>query len=121
MAEWSKATDCKPVQPSVRIRLLAPIFAMREQIKSAIKVPYTIKENFMISESVALVLSGALLSGQGLVFDDVRVSEMFQIEATGSAVGSFTKWVDVSKQVGRTHSVWLVKTGADRWEMRGVM
>ncbi len=75
----------------------------------------------MISEIAAIVLASALGSNGGKVFTDSEVNELFKNQAQVQKVGSSTKWVDVTKQVGRTHSLWLEKTKDNQWELRGAM
>lgn len=75
----------------------------------------------MVSESVVIALSAVLLSGQPASFDDAKVSRMFEMDAMRRPIGASTAWVDVTQKVGHVHSVWLVKTAANRWEMRGAM
>ncbi len=75
----------------------------------------------MIAEMTAVILASTLMSGQPKIFTDKEVTELFNNQATGQSIGSTTKWVDVTKQVGRTHSLWLEKTQDNKWEIRGAM
>jgi hypothetical protein len=75
----------------------------------------------MISEAAVMVLSMALTGGGPKVFDDAQVSKLFGASVGQRNIGSSTPWVDVTRQVGHTHSLWLEKVSENRWEMRGAM
>lgn len=75
----------------------------------------------MISEITAVILATALNSGGYKVFNDQEVNTLFSNQASSQKVGTNTKWVDVTKQVGRVHSLWLEKTKENHWELRGSM
>lgn len=75
----------------------------------------------MVSEIAAVILATALNSGGYKIFNDKEVNTLFSNQASSQKVGTTTKWVDVTKQIGRTHSLWLEKTKENHWELRGAM
>lgn len=75
----------------------------------------------MITEMTAALLATTLMGGQPKIFTDKEVTELFNNQASSQNIGSTTKWIEVTKQLGRTHSLWLEKTNNNKWEMRGAM
>jgi hypothetical protein len=75
----------------------------------------------MIAEMTAVILASTLASGNVKDFTDKEVNDMFNNQASSQNVGSTTKWVDVTRQIGKPHSLWLEKTKNNKWEMRGAM
>lgn len=76
----------------------------------------------MASEVLAVTLAALLMNPAApKQLTDGEVTKLFDVPAAQAKVGATTRWVDVTRQVGHTHSLWMQKTGENRWEMRGAM